>query len=72
VATISAPLDAARSWAGETGQIDRDMVRRHLPDGTSPIYYTAGPAAMVAAMRDMLKSMMVALQDARFEEFYGY
>ena len=63
---------SAHRWSGETGFIDRDMLVRHLPDLEGPIYYIAGPPAMVAAMRQMLNAAGVDEDDLRTEEFAGY
>jgi ferredoxin-NADP reductase len=37
-----------------------------------PIYYSAGPTAMVAGMRKMLVSSGVDEDDIRTEDFSGY
>jgi ferredoxin-NADP reductase len=37
-----------------------------------PIYYIAGPPAMVNGVRQMLIGAGVAEEDIRAEEFYGY
>ncbi|HJX82835.1 MAG TPA: FAD-dependent oxidoreductase [Candidatus Angelobacter sp.] len=60
------------AWTGETGFIDQQMLGRYLPDLKGPIYYTAGPPAMVAAMRHMLNAAGVDDDDVRAEEFAGY
>src|ERR1019366_5588278 len=41
-----------RSWNGETGFIDKVMLIRFVPDVAAPIYYIAGPPAMVTAMKE--------------------
>jgi len=61
-----------RSWTGETGFIDQNMVRRYPPSTQGSIYYIAGPPAMVAAMRQMLVGAGVGEDDIRTEEFAGY
>ena len=61
-----------KEWKGETGLIDKEMLFRHLPILQGPIYYIAGPPAMVAAMREMLVSAGVEEEDIRAEEFAGY
>lgn len=61
-----------RRWDGETGFIDRAMLLRHVPEPQGPIYYLAGPPAMVAAMRQMLVTAEVDEDDVRTEEFAGY
>jgi ferredoxin-NADP reductase len=60
------------TWAGETGFINKAMLSRHLSKLHGPIYYIAGPPAMVAAMRKMLVASGVDEDDIRTEEFSGY
>jgi ferredoxin-NADP reductase len=38
----------------------------------APIYYVAGPPAMVEAMRQVLRTMDVDDEAIRSEDFYGY
>jgi ferredoxin-NADP reductase len=59
-------------WQGERGFINREMLMRHFRDLSGPIYYIAGPPAMVAAMRQMLTKAGVDEDDIRTEEFAGY
>jgi ferredoxin-NADP reductase len=59
-------------WSGEHKLIGRDMLAEHLCDWKGPIFYIAGPPAMVAAMREMLKRNEVSEDDIRAEEFGGY
>lgn len=59
-------------WANERGFIDREMLLRHMDGLEGPIYYVAGPPAMVAAMREMLTNAGVEEDDIRTEEFGGY
>ncbi len=61
-----------RPWKGETGFINREMLTRYLTQLRGPIYYLAGPPAMVAAMRQMLAAASVDEDDVRREEFGGY
>lgn len=72
VATISEAEKSKQPWEGERGFIDAAMLRRYLPDLNGPIYYTAGPPAMVAAMRQMLINQKVDEDDLRSEDFSGY
>ncbi len=66
-------MDQSRvEWKGETGFIDGSMLSRHLDSLQGPIYYIAGPPAMVAAMRTMLVNGNVDEDDIRTEEFAGY
>ena len=68
-------LVAARDIpAGTSGAdvIDQKMLGKRLPDLRGPIYYSAGPPAMVAAMREMLLKAGVDEDDVRAEDFAGY
>ncbi len=54
------------------GHITDQTVRKHIEHVDGPVYYLAGPPAMVAAMRGMLAGMGISEDDIRFEEFAGY
>ncbi|RWO54464.1 FAD-dependent oxidoreductase [Mesorhizobium sp.] len=71
VPTMTAATRTAQPWDGETGVIDAPMLRRHLPDVLGPIYYLAGPPAMVGAMQKMLNGLGVRKQAIRCEDFSG-
>ncbi|HVB99544.1 MAG TPA: FAD-dependent oxidoreductase [Candidatus Dormibacteraeota bacterium] len=60
------------SWNGERRFIDRDLLAQHFCDLKGPIFYAAGPPAMVAAMRDLLIRNDVSEGDIHTEEFGGY
>jgi ferredoxin-NADP reductase len=72
VGTMTDMPHSKKEWAGETGLIDKGMLVKHLRDLQGPIYYLAGPPAMVAAMRKMLVASGVDEDDIRTEEFAGY
>lgn len=72
IATMTEPQKSSRAWSGETGFLRREMLQRHLPDLTSPIYYFAGPPAMTMGMQQMLEQIGIDEQAMRYEEFYGY
>lgn len=59
-------------WEGERGYLDETMLRKYLPDMTAPLYYIAGPPAMVAAMRAVLTKVGINEDHIRTEEFSGY
>jgi ferredoxin-NADP reductase len=63
---------AESDWAGETGYINAEMLKRHVVDINLPIYYLSGPAAMVGAMRKMLVEADVNEDNIKTEEFSGY
>jgi ferredoxin-NADP reductase len=72
VCTMTEMMMSQRAWKGETGLIDKEMLSRHLTNLQGPIYYVAGPPAMVAAMRIMLAGASIDEDDIRTEEFGGY
>jgi ferredoxin-NADP reductase len=72
IATITEMDKSHREWKGETGYINKEMLTKHLPSLQGPIYYLAGPPAMVAAMRRTLIDAGVDEDDIRTEEFSGY
>lgn len=45
---------------------------KYIDDLTLPIYYIAGPAALVSAMRKTLNEAGVDDDNIRTEEFSGY
>jgi len=60
------------SWKYQFGRINEEMLRKFIPNISSPMYYVAGPPAMVAAMRDMLERVGADSDNVRSEEFGGY
>jgi len=61
-----------RPWNGETGLIDKAMIARFVPNLAAPIYYIAGPPAMVTAMKETLIAARMNEDDIRSEDFAGY
>lgn len=72
IATMSQLSQSKQKWSGERGWIDKAMLARHLHGLIGPIYYVAGPPAMVAAMRQMLTVSGISEDDVRSEDFAGY
>ena len=54
------------------GFVDEDTVKRFVADAAAPLYYLAGPPAMVNAMKAILRGAGVPDTDVRSEQFYGY
>lgn len=59
-------------WKGEKGRITSEMIRKHAGSMEEYIYYIAGPADMVLALRQMLKEASVNSEDIFVEVFSGY
>ena len=72
VGTMTELEKSSRQWVGETGYITKPMLVKYIGDLTLPIYYIAGPAAMVTAMRKTLNEAGVDDDNIRTEEFSGY
>jgi ferredoxin-NADP reductase len=54
------------------GMVNEETLKRFAGDAGAPLYYLAGPPAMVEAMKAILARNGVAADDVRSEEFYGY
>jgi ferredoxin-NADP reductase len=72
LATMTRMDESSQGWQGATEGIDEKLLRRIAAELAAPIYYLAGPPAMVAAMRQTLNEAGVDDDDLRSEEFYGY
>lgn len=72
IATMTQMGKSNSSWKGERGYINEDMLDRCLKRACSPIYYIAGPPAMVNALHIMLQKAGIDDDDIRTEEFAGY
>ncbi len=72
IATMTQMGRSSRPWRGETGLINEGMLDRYLTGIRSPVYYIAGPPAMVAGMRGILSGIGIDDDDIRSEEFAGY
>jgi len=72
IPTMTAMNGSQQVWSGETGAIDDVMLDKYLPALRGPIYYIAGPPAMVAAMQEALASGGVDKDDVISEDFVGY
>lgn len=72
LATMTRMGNSSVPWAGATGAIDAKLLAQISTELAAPIYYLAGPPAMVAAMRQTLNDAGVDDDDLRSEEFYGY
>ena len=72
ICTVTQPKKSRMAWRGVTGRISIELLSKWIPDLSLPIYYIAGPPAMVIGVRQMLIGAGVAEEDIRAEEFYGY
>lgn len=72
IATMTNMKKSSQPWKGETGCIDEAMLKKHLGNIATPIYYISGPPAMVGAMQKTLTKAGVKHDHIRAEEFSGY
>ena len=72
IASMTEMEKSRRTWSGETGLINQEMLTRHLKGVGTLIYYIAGPPAMVKGLHEMLNKAGVDDDDIRTEEFSGY
>ncbi len=72
VGTMTNMNESSQEWVGETGYITKPMLVKYIGDLTLPIYYIAGPAAMVTSMRKTLNEAGIDDDKIRTEEFPGY
>lgn len=64
--------DKLNDWHGETGFFTKEMLTKYIGDLMTPIYYIAGPAAMVSSLRKTLTDAGIDEDNIRTEEFSGY
>jgi ferredoxin-NADP reductase len=72
VCTMTEMSKSKREWKRETGLINQEMLSGDLTNLQGPIYYIAGPPAMVAGLRKMLVTANIDEDDIRTEDFAGY
>ncbi|MFZ5979018.1 MAG: FAD-dependent oxidoreductase [Candidatus Zixiibacteriota bacterium] len=72
VPTFTAREGIGDSWDGESGQIDEAMIRRHVEDISTPIFYIVGSLAMVLGITATLRNMGIFSDRIVYEEFIGY
>jgi ferredoxin-NADP reductase len=72
IPTMTAAAGSKGEWTGETGHLTTEKLSRFIDDMKAPIYYIAGPAGMVNAMRSILADAGVDEAAIRAEEFAGY
>ena len=79
IPTMTEMEKSLRPWQGEVGPISYELISKYLKTVASaslyaagPIYYSAGPPAMVGDLRTMLTNSGVDKHDIRVEKFAGY
>ncbi len=70
--TVSAATQTPAEGPRESGRITSQMLTKYVGHLNGPVYYIAGPPAMVHTLRQVLNSAGVNDDDIRAEEFSGY
>lgn len=68
--TITHPENS--DWRGETGRIDSQKLKKYIRNITGSIYYISGPTTFVEAMERLVRSLGVADENIKTENFPGY
>lgn len=72
IATMTKMEKSVKNWQGETGFINKEMIKKCAGDLNSPIYYVSGPPIMVKVMIKILKEAKISDDNIKVEEFAGY
>jgi ferredoxin-NADP reductase len=72
VPTVTEPSPAGAGSPVRVGAIDAALIAQHRGTLAAPMYYVAGPAGFVSAMRKALFEAGVRPSDTQAEEFPGY
>lgn len=72
VHTMTEAEKSSMPWQGETGYIDNAMLDKYADNLENPVYYMAGPPAMVMAMKEMMLQRGINKEYIKHENFYGY
>jgi len=72
IPTMTRMHESLVTWDGETGKIDEALLKKHIRDIHSPIYYITGPPNIVEACKKCSKSAGVKEKNIHTENFDGY
>ena len=72
IATMTDLGKSKVAWTGERGYVNQEILMKFVGNLTEPIYYTAGPPAFVAVMKQMLGDAGVHEENINSEGFVGY
>lgn len=61
-----------QKWRGEKNRIDRQFIKRHIPDFRTRVFYVAGPPDFNEAIIKSLKDLKIEGKNIIFENFFGY
>ncbi len=70
--TITRPELSHQKWAGETGRISEELIKKYVPDIQKPTYYITGSQKMVEETEELLEKMGIVSEQVKVEQFTGY
>jgi glycine betaine catabolism B len=59
-------------WAGKTGFVSADLLRKEVPDYKDRVFYACGPLGMVSAMQRVVSDLGLPTTQLRLESFVGH
>lgn len=72
IPTMTRMWQSGQKWESQIGYIDIGMLSGYIGSLVGPIYYVAGPPAMIESMRQRLLENGVARDDINADPFDGY
>lgn len=70
--TLIATMANDDQWQGEKGYISYQLIKKHVPDLSAPIFYVCGSPAMVSALNETLDELNINKEKIKVEDFPGY
>ncbi len=64
--------DPPKDWQGEIGRLTPEMIKKHVPDYKSRIFYLSGPQPMITAYKKLIRDMGVKSANIKTDYFPGY
>jgi len=61
-----------KDWEGESGRINKDLIKKYVPDYKERIFYLSGPHSMVSGFEEVLFEMGVNPTNIKKDFFPGY
>ncbi|TAN21977.1 MAG: FAD-dependent oxidoreductase [Acidobacteria bacterium] len=72
IPTMTQPWQSRRGWTEETEYIGPELIGRHVGALAEPVYYLAGPPAMIQSVNQALVEAGVNRSDINADPFDGY
>jgi ferredoxin-NADP reductase len=70
--TITKPEEEKGAWAGLTGRIDENLIKKLVADIPNSTFWVCGPPQMVSSLEQVLGNLNISSGKVRSEKFTGY